>query len=63
MNIEEVLRESLINYMSNSVSKKAFLEECDNPEVINDAYDNGELTNDMFYNTVDQLISELRSKV
>ncbi len=61
MSIEEILTKSLINYISHSVSKKSFLEDCDNSEEINEAYDNGELTNDMFYGTLDKLIAKMRA--
>ena len=57
--IKNIARKELIKYMIQGVSKNAFLEDCDNSDVINEAYDSGELTNDMFY----ELLDELRDKM
>jgi len=57
--IKNIARKELISFMINGVSKKAFLEDCTNADVINEAYDSGEFTNQMFY----ELLTELEEKM
>ena len=52
--IKDELMFGIIKHMISGVSKKAFLEDTASEE-LNEAYDSGELTNDMFYSVMKDL--------